>query len=176
MKRLNFLTLSIVLLAGSAGMAMATPFADTVIAQLTEQGFANVSSETTWLGRVRITATRVDGQREIIMNPRTGEILRDMWSGIGPTNASGPIIDDVGETGRGASAGDGGSGDGGSGSDGSGAGSDGSGDGSHDGTDGGSDGGSGAGSSGSGSSGSGGSGSGGSGGGDDGGADGGKDK
>ena len=98
MKRRDFLTLCVVLVAGSAGMARAAPYADKVIAQLNKQGFSHIASETTWLGRMRITATRVDGQREIILNPRTGEILRDIWTRTGPAAASSPIIDDVGQT------------------------------------------------------------------------------
>lgn len=35
-------------------------------------------TERTWLGRVRISANGDLGQREIILNPRTGEVLRDI--------------------------------------------------------------------------------------------------
>jgi hypothetical protein len=35
--------------------------------------------EKTWFGRNRITGTRDCGSREIIVNPKTGEILRDFW-------------------------------------------------------------------------------------------------
>ena len=51
----------------------------TIIQQLTRQGFVDVAQERTLLGRVRITATRNGGHREIIFNPNTGEILRDLW-------------------------------------------------------------------------------------------------
>ncbi len=69
-------------LAGSvvaAGSAAAQDFVSEIIRQLRKQGFRSVVQERTLLGRVRITATRKDGKREIIVNPRTGEILRDLW-------------------------------------------------------------------------------------------------
>ena len=77
-----------------AGAAFAAGYADDVVAQLTRQGFYNIAVDTTWLGRVRIMADRGDGQREIILNPRTGEILRDSWQASGAAGAT-PIIDDV---------------------------------------------------------------------------------
>lgn len=103
-----------------AGAAFAAGYADAVVAQLTRQGFYNIAVDTTWLGRVRIMADRGDGQREIILNPRTGEILRDSWQASGAAGAT-PIIDDVrgGPTAPG-STGDGG-GSSGTGSDGSGS-------------------------------------------------------
>ena len=119
--------------------AFAASFAEDVVSQLARQGFVNIEVETTWLGRVRIVAERADGQREIIMNPRTGEILRDTWQALG-NRAVTPIIDDVNA--KTASNGDAGGGDtsgsGSSGSDGSGSGSS---DGSGSGGDGGQDGG-----------------------------------
>ena len=128
--------------------AFSATFAEDVVAQLTHQGFFNIVVETTWLGRVRIVANRRDGQREIVLNPRTGEVLRDTWQIIGKASTT-PIIDDVGvktapsgdsagssggdSTGSsggdsaGSSGGDSqGDGGGNSGSDGSGTGSDGS--------------------------------------------------
>lgn len=120
-----------------AGAAFAAGYADAVVAQLTRQGFFNIAVDTTWLGRVRIVADRGDGKREIILNPRTGEILRDSWQASGAAGAT-PIIDDVsggsttpGSTGNGGNgsgtgtdgaggADHGGSGDGGGGSNGGG--------------------------------------------------------
>ena len=75
--------------------AFSATFAEDVVAQLTHQGFFNIVVETTWLGRVRIVANRRDGQREIVLNPRTGEVLRDTWQIIGKASTT-PIIDDVG--------------------------------------------------------------------------------
>lgn len=49
-----------------------------------------ISVSSTLLGRARIVATSQDGYREIIVNPRTGEILRDVWLSLEGT--SGPLI------------------------------------------------------------------------------------
>jgi hypothetical protein len=82
-------------LALGSGAAFAQSFAEDLIAQLTAMGFVDFDVSTTWLGRVKILATRADGVREIVLNPRTGEILRDFWmpySGIGGTRV---VLDDV---------------------------------------------------------------------------------
>lgn len=119
----------------AAGVALATPamaesVAESIVRQLKRLGFRGVSQERTLLGRVRIVATRSDGQREIIVNPKTGEILRDLWTPAVDGEAGGvAIIDDRrgGSGGDGDGGGDGGGGHGGgnSGSGGSGGGSDG---------------------------------------------------
>ena len=113
-----------------AGATMAATYADGVVGQLTKQGYYNIAMETTWLGRVRIIADRADGKREIILNPRTGEILRDSWQASGAGNVT-PIIDEVngggpGSSGDDAKGGGGSSNSGGSGSGGSGSGGSGS--------------------------------------------------
>jgi hypothetical protein len=79
MKRRAFLYTCTAFIA-LAGRAHSASFADLIVEQLTQQGFADIEVETTWLGRVRIVASRTDGLREIILNPRTGEILRDLWT------------------------------------------------------------------------------------------------
>lgn len=71
-----FMTTALVLMAS---MAMAEPITDRLVQQLYQQGFTEVEVERTWLGRVRIEAEGPQGEREIILNPRTGEILRDYW-------------------------------------------------------------------------------------------------
>ena len=63
----------------AAGPAMAQDYVADIINQLVKQGFKSIETAQTWLGRVRITALREDGQREIIVNPVSGEILRDLW-------------------------------------------------------------------------------------------------
>lgn len=79
-----------ILLAASFGLfaGLAGPVAaqdagqklqDALIGQLTQQGFTRVRVSNTMLGRVRIYATSPGKSREIIFNPRTGEILRDYW-------------------------------------------------------------------------------------------------
>lgn len=49
-----------------------------IVAQLHEQGYRRVTVSRTFLGRIRINAELGQSMREIVMNPLTGEILRDM--------------------------------------------------------------------------------------------------
>ena len=64
-------------LAGSP--VAASEFADRIILWLQEQGFTYFEVKRTWLGRIRIEAHADGIEREIIINGRTGEILRDYW-------------------------------------------------------------------------------------------------
>jgi hypothetical protein len=66
-------------LLASGGLAFAASFSEDVVAQLVRLGFSDITAETTLLGRIRIVARRGDGVREIVLNPRTGEVLRDTW-------------------------------------------------------------------------------------------------
>jgi len=67
--------------------ALATPAlaadraAESVMRQLRKLGYKDVSSSRTLLGRTRITARRGSEQREIVLDPRSGEILRDLSTG-----------------------------------------------------------------------------------------------
>jgi len=45
------------------------------------------------LGRIRITAQSATLRREIILNPTTGIILRDLWWPIGDADPDGQIFD-----------------------------------------------------------------------------------
>lgn len=120
MKRRDFIIGLVVAapLSVAATAALALSYAEDVVAQLSGMGFSDIEVETTWLGRVRITARRADGIREIVINPRTGEVLRDVWTpseGVGRVR---PVLDDVGEDHHGDSGGsDDNSGSGGSGGD-----------------------------------------------------------
>jgi hypothetical protein len=111
MKRREFMT---GLLAGVAlaGPATAQDVAGDIIAQLLQQGFTDVTSSTTWLGRVRILAQRDNDSREIVVNPRTGEILRDVWLGRRDGTKSTEIIRN-GNSGKGNGGHGGGNGSGG---------------------------------------------------------------
>ena len=99
---------------------------DLVISQLKAQGFRKIRIGRTLLGRTRIVAINSRMRREIIINPRTGEILRDYWEVLapGPTEEGGQILNSgnggPGNSGNGGSddEGNGGSEDGGSGDDG----------------------------------------------------------
>lgn len=66
-----------VLLAAGPGFAE-TPV-DKVIRQLRKQGFVEIAASRTLLGRARVVAERGEYRREIILNPGSGEILRDIW-------------------------------------------------------------------------------------------------
>lgn len=82
-------------LALVGGAALAQSFADDLIAQLTAMGFSDIEAFTTWLGRVRIVAARADGVREIVLNPRTGEVLRDFWTPASGDGATRIVLDDI---------------------------------------------------------------------------------
>lgn len=99
MKRRAFL-IGLVTGAAVAGPALAQGVVDDIVAQLKRQGFRSVVTERTLLGRVRIVASRGDGSREIIINPRTGEILRDFWSPKSGGKGKVEIIDDRSRSGR----------------------------------------------------------------------------
>ena len=83
----------------AAGPAIAQDDAATrsVIRQLEAQGFAVSSVRRTLLGRVRILSRRGDLQREIVLDPRNGVILRDYTAGSGGD----PSIGGSSETGGG---------------------------------------------------------------------------
>ena len=61
------------------GTALAQGFEAGIIDQLRRDGYDDITMNTTFLGRVRLVALGEKGQREIVLNPRTGEILRDLW-------------------------------------------------------------------------------------------------
>ena len=97
--------------------AFAASYVDQILAQLRAQGFENIEVETTWLGRARIAAVRGGVNREIVVNPTTGEVLRDLWlsaSGGGPRTIT-ITIGDESDADHGGNSGDGGGDNGGSG-------------------------------------------------------------
>lgn len=49
------------------------------IARLEKQGFEVIEVERTWLGRLRFWASADGVERELVVNRKTGEILRDYW-------------------------------------------------------------------------------------------------
>ena len=99
MKRRDFLfgLASTATLVATAGSALAATFTEDVVTQLVKLGFSDITASTTLLGRVRILATRADGVREIILNPRTGEILRDTWIPSLTDGAPRTVLNDVDE-------------------------------------------------------------------------------
>ena len=79
--------------------ALAQDFVARIEQQLRDQGYTRITIERTWLGRTRILGSGASGRREIILNPNTGEILRDVWQGGNESDDR--IIDDDGGKGRG---------------------------------------------------------------------------
>ena len=82
-----------------SGKAQAGAVEDQLVQQLTNEGYAKVKVSRTLLGRRRIVAFSNTRRREIILNPRTGEILRDYWEEIGESggSASGLFNNDIEE-------------------------------------------------------------------------------
>lgn len=94
MNRRRFLLIA---LAGAmlASPALAQTVVDRVVAMLQRAGYGNIEVGRTLLGRVRITGRRDDRTREIVLNPRSGEILRDIVFGPdGRSLTSGLLEDD----------------------------------------------------------------------------------
>jgi len=77
-RRVFFSGMIVALLCATASLA--SDYQSSVEAQLRAQGFSDIRVETTWLGRLKITAQRRGTGREIVLNPRNGEILRDIIS------------------------------------------------------------------------------------------------
>jgi hypothetical protein len=128
-RRIFILGLASLMAAGAAEAA--EHLTKNIVRQLQRQGFDTVTVNRTLLGRTRIVATAPQSRREIILNPRTGEILRDFWQGSGGGGGGG-IVDTSGSSNSGSGSSNSGSGSSGSGSgsSGSGSGSSGSGSGS----------------------------------------------
>ena len=64
-------------LMGLPQLAAAQSVEDQVFAQLQEQGFTVIEVRRTFLGRLWFTAESAYFYRELVINPQTGEILRD---------------------------------------------------------------------------------------------------
>lgn len=77
MRRRELLVLVCAAFAAGAFPADAKEFAEQIVRQLRRQGYGAITQNRTWLGRTQILATRNGEYREIILDPRTGEILRD---------------------------------------------------------------------------------------------------
>lgn len=79
---------------------------DDIVERLVEAGFGQIEITRTLLGRVRIVATKGNVRRELVINPRTGEVLRDVT-----------LVAEDGKSSSGSSEGKGRSSNSGSGSD-----------------------------------------------------------
>ncbi len=77
--RRNLIRATFLSLALSAGAAFANGVMDVIVGDLRAQGYQQIDISRTLLGRTRIEAKSKTYLREIILDPRTGEILRDYW-------------------------------------------------------------------------------------------------
>ncbi len=76
---------------GMANTGNADTATDEIIFQLQSQGYSQIEVKRTWLGRMRIFAVGDGVVREIVINPVTGEILRDARTKPNGSAASAPI-------------------------------------------------------------------------------------
>lgn len=76
-----------------AGPALAQDYVGSITGQLRDLGFEQIEVKQTLLGRARIIARSADGQREIILNPNNGEILRDFWQAAPGRSATSRLVD-----------------------------------------------------------------------------------
>lgn len=88
--RRNFLQVALpalgVTLAG-IGPALSETLEAKVVKGLRRQGYRDIKSSFTFLGRLRVTAEKGEKHRELILNRQTGEVLRDVIVGNGGTRS-----------------------------------------------------------------------------------------
>lgn len=92
MPRRQFIVALTAIFVTFPGVALAD-YADSVVAQLTAQGYSDIDVTRTLLGRTRIVATSNHGTRELVINPRTGELLRDVWITSSGRTSPSPIAE-----------------------------------------------------------------------------------
>lgn len=135
-KRVFLLSAAGALLLANSAFAAASHEAD-VARALVGQGYRITSRRRTLLGRVRFTAEKGRTEREVVLDPSSGEILRDYSSVDGGADRPGRSDDGGGDASSSSGGHSGGEGGGSSGGgDGSGAGGDTGGDGEPSGGDG----------------------------------------
>ncbi len=115
MLRIRTLGILLAALLG-ANMAFGQTLEQQLTRQLTDLGFSSIRVSTTLLGRTRIDARGSGQRREIIFNPRTGEILRDYWLIPNGASPDAHLLSSGGRSGGNSGSGSSGSGSG-SGSD-----------------------------------------------------------
>jgi hypothetical protein len=93
-RRRFLISASAAVLAASPAMAQDDAATRSVIRQLERQGFEIISVRRTLLGRVRVLSRRGNLQREIVLDPRNGAILRDYTVDAGGTPRIGPSPDE----------------------------------------------------------------------------------
>lgn len=119
-RRTSILKALAIVAATTAPFAVAAQSVEqSILAQLTNQGFGNFQISRTLLGRIRIVSQNGTLTREIVFNPTTGEILRDYWQDKDGDRATPRLVDPNDDDDRPRSnsgSGSGSSGSGGSGS------------------------------------------------------------
>jgi hypothetical protein len=92
---------ALALMAGTALSALlpglpawAQDVGDQISRQLRRMGYSDITLQRTLLGRLRITAIRGNRKREIIVNPVSGEILRDIVTDLRTGRAASGILDE----------------------------------------------------------------------------------
>ena len=65
------------------GPALSETLEEKVVKTLRRQGYRDIKSSRTFLGRLRVTAEKGEKRREVILNRQTGEVLRDVIVGHG---------------------------------------------------------------------------------------------
>ena len=73
---------ALITLALTATPAFAQSIEEQVQTQLQSQGFTEIVMIRTLLGRLRIVASNDSYRRELILDPRTGAVLRDHWDDL----------------------------------------------------------------------------------------------
>ena len=74
---MNKLLMAAILLAGLSQASWAQTVEERLLSGLESQGYTVIEKGYTFLGRLRIVAENDEIHREIVVNPGTGEILRD---------------------------------------------------------------------------------------------------
>ena len=90
--------------------ASAQSLRDTILSELRQQGYTEITIRRTLLGRTRIVAESDQFYREIVFNPSTGTILRDYWRRKLDSKAQPQILDAAGNAKSGGSGDNSGSG------------------------------------------------------------------
>ena len=96
--RTLFIRIALALLLGtSAAMAETTSqLTEPIVSRLQEEGYVVVQIKRTWLGRILIISQNGEFLREVVINPHTGEILRDKLFALdGSNGAVAPMPDSM---------------------------------------------------------------------------------
>lgn len=91
LKLLLYPLVCLALALGAASAAAAT-YEQRLMAHLRTLGYGEITLSFTLLGRAQIVAVSKDDTREIVLNPRTGEILRDVAQTIESDGVTAEVI------------------------------------------------------------------------------------